>query len=78
VAGLRVIEIQPPNRRLVQVLGVLTIVAGALVTLLTLGILLFIPLRQNLAMVFVGLGVAVLGLAIMIGGRKLLRLGSGD
>jgi len=71
-------EIQPPNRRLVQVLGVLTIVAGALVTLLTLGILLFIPLRQNLAMVFVGLGVAVLGLAIMIGGRKLLRLGSGD
>ena len=72
------IEIQPPNRRLVQVLGVLTIVAGALVTLLTLGILLFIPLRQNLAMVFVGLGVAVLGLAIMIGGRKLLRLGSGD
>ena len=71
-------ELQPPNRRLVQVLGLLTIVAGALVTLLMLGVLLFIPIRGNVAMVVVGLGVAVLGLGIMVGGRKLLRRDGGD
>ena len=71
-------EPQPPHRRLVQVVGVLTIIAGALVTLVTLGVLLFIPLRENVAMVLVALGVAVLGLVIMVGGRRLLRSGSGD
>jgi hypothetical protein len=71
-------ELQPPHRRLVQVVGVLTIVAGGLVTLVTLGVLLFIPLHENVAMVVVALGVAVLGLVIMVGGRKLLRSGSGD
>lgn len=71
-------ELQPPNSRLVQVLGLLTIVAGALVTLLMLGVLLFIPIRGNVAMVVVGLGVAVLGLGIMVGGRKLLRRDGGD
>ncbi|HET6982576.1 MAG TPA: hypothetical protein VFI53_10555 [Myxococcaceae bacterium] len=71
-------ELPPPNRRLVQVLGLLIIVAGALVTLLMLGVLLFIPLPGNVAMVVVGLGAAVLGLGIMVGGRKQLRRGSGD
>ena len=71
-------ELQPTNRRLVQAVGLLTIVAGALLTLVMLGVLLFIPLRQNVAVVIVGLGVAVLGLVIMLGGRKLLRRGSGD
>jgi VIT1/CCC1 family predicted Fe2+/Mn2+ transporter len=71
-------EIPPQHRRLVQVLGFLTIIAGALVTLLTLGVLLFIPLHQNVAMVVVALAVAVLGLVIMIGGRKLQRSGRGD
>ena len=70
-------ELQPTHGRLVQVLGFLTIIAGVLVTLLTLGVLLFIPLHQNVAMVVVGLGVAVLGLVIMMGGRRLLRWGSG-
>jgi hypothetical protein len=70
-------ELQPSHRRLAQVLGLLTIITGALVTLLTLGVLLFIPLRQNVSMVVVALGVAVLGLVIMLGGRKLLRWGSG-
>jgi len=71
-------ELQPPHRRLVQVVGFLTIIAGGLLTLLTLGVLLFIPLRQNVAMVVVALGVAALGLVIMIAGRKLLRSGGGD
>ena len=70
-------ELQPPRSRLVQVVGLLTIVAGGLVTLLTLGVLLFIPLDKNVGMVVVALGVAVLGLVTMIGGRKLLRRGSG-
>lgn len=70
-------ELQPPHSRLIQILGLLTIVAGGLVTLLTLGVLLFIPLDQNVGMVVVALGVAVLGLVTMIGGRKLLRRGSG-
>lgn len=61
-----------------QVVGFLTIIAGGLLTLLTLGVLLFIPLRQNVAMVVVALGVAALGLVIMIAGRKLLRSGGGD
>lgn len=71
-------ELQPPHRRLVQVVGLLTIVTGGLVTLLTLGVLLFIPLHENVAMVVVALGVAVLGLVIMVGGRKLVRRGRGD
>ena len=61
-----------------QVVGLLTIVTGGLVTLLTLGVLLFIPLHENVAMVVVALGVAVLGLVIMVGGRKLVRRGRGD
>jgi hypothetical protein len=71
-------ELEPPHRRLVQVLGVLTIIAGGVVTLVTLGVLLFIPLHENVAMVVVALGVAVLGLVAMVGGRKLLGWGRGD
>ena len=71
-------ELQPAQRRLAQVLGLLTIIAGALLTLLTLGVLLFIPLPQNVGMVVFALGVAVLGLVIMLGGRKLVRWGSGN
>ena len=68
-------ELQPPHGRLVQVVGLLTIIAGGLVTLLTLGGLLFIPRHQNVAMVVVAHGFAVLGL---VGGRKLLRWGNGN
>jgi protein-S-isoprenylcysteine O-methyltransferase Ste14 len=73
-------EIQPPRRRAAQAIGVVVVVAGALLLATSLAFVsgLILEIQRGRRGLLIDLAIGLLGVILLILGKRLLSWGSGD